>query len=209
MKIKEIKDPKVKVEFPNWISEAKFAFELDGSGMDMRLSNPKMNELPSWKKHDNNAQVFNSKALYVLFMYDKNSVFLKKFSDLEIRRQKAIEESGVNAELVTEMTDPHFINMVIDFLKFQNDRLWFIICQNESIFLQYSTILMQNTFDVKGDKDLVQTITLKEKVRENIMKVDADLTMLYEKFYNGDKVLEEKATEVVRFSPESVAKKLK
>jgi hypothetical protein len=68
---------------------------------------------------------------------------------------------------------------------------------------------MQNTFDVKGDKDLVQTITLKEKVRENIMKVDADLTMLYEKFYNGDKVLEEKATEVVRFSPESVAKKLK
>lgn len=209
MKTKEFKDPKVKVEFPSWITEAKFAFEIDQSGMDMRLSNPKMNELPSWKKHPNNSQVFNSKVFYILFMYDKSSPFLKKFSDLEIRRQKSIEESGVNKELVTEMTDPDFVNMVVEFLRFQNDRLWFIICQNESIFMQYSTILMQNSFEVKDDRDMVTVLTLKEKVRENIMKVDADLTMLYEKFYNGDKVLEEKSAETVRFTPESVAKKLR
>ena len=209
MKTKEIKDPKVKLEFPNWITEVKFAFELDQSGMDMRLKNPRMNEMPSWKRHGNNSHVFNSKVFYILFMYDKSSPFLKKFNDLELRREKAIQESGVDGNLVTEMTDLDFVNMVVEFLRFQNDRLWFIICQNESIFMQYSTILMQSTFDVKGDKDFVNTLTLKEKVRENIMKVDADLTMLYEKFYNGDKLLEEKATDVVRFSPESVAKKLK
>ena len=66
---------------------------------------------------------------------------------------------------------------------------------------------MQTTDDVRGDKDLVQTIKLKEDVRSNIMKVHTDLETLYNQFFGGDLVVKEKIIE--RFTPEMIARKIK
>ena len=151
------------MNLPDYIKNTEFVFDISSLEHDLRITNPKMEEMPSWKKHKNSKD-FNGKVLYILFMYDKKSPFIKKFPDLETRRKNAINESGIEESIVTEMTDKLFVSMISEFLRYQNDRLWALICMNESIFLQYSNILMQTTDDVRGDKDLVQTIKLKEDV---------------------------------------------
>lgn len=217
-----------KIEFASFVSENTFSFKIDENELDLRLSNPEMNQIPSWeaypskafdKKDDegkvirnkNKREDFNGIVLYIIFMFDKRSSFNSKFLDVEKKRIAAIHEAQLSDSLTSNVLlndNEEIIAMIVDFLKYQNSKLWTEICVYESLFFEYANLLFKGINESR-DKDLVSATNAKAKIREEFSSVRVQLDKLYEKFYNGDKVLEEKATEVVRFSPESVAKKLK
>jgi|GEM_PF-2025017 len=201
----------------------KWLFNIDGEHRDFRLSDKRIEDIKSWKDYPNNKQ-FNEIMLYILFMYQEDSPIVKKFSgDLGKRREEAIKESGLSGELAECMqlmtVDPggeienpmkkifdKVIKMILDFLMYQGDIDWANICIFESLFLEYSTILMKGISNVKNDKDLVAATNAKKVTLEEYMKVTEALKETKNRFYNGDTSLQAVAEKKMRFTPEGISK---
>lgn len=193
---------------PEYIEKSTFRFDIysqEKKDVDYRIAFPEMEELSSWEKHKNRAKVFNSRVRFILFMYDKGSGFIKKFTDIKKRREVAIQESGINPE---DFKEEEFLNMVTDFLIFQNDRLWHMICLHYNLYVEYSGLLMSPIAEDRS-KDLITATKVKEDIRQNLMKVNADLDNFLEEFYRGDKEVKAQIEEKIRYSPENISKKLK
>lgn len=148
---------------------------------------------------------FNSIVRYILFMYDRKSPFHKKYQNLAQKRANAIQVSGIKEELVNH---DEVIEMIIEFLSYQNDKLWAIICTNENLFLEYMTVLNTNLDNFNSDKDIVGTLKMKEDVRKFLESLRLSLDAQYEEFYSGDKDLKEKVEKTRRLRPETVSMKL-
>jgi hypothetical protein len=204
------------------ITEAKFRFGISENEMDLRLSAKDMEDIPSWKdypskkyswtddkgkKHPNRnpRNAFNKIAMYILFLYDKNSPFHKKHQDIKKKKEMAILESGISPELVD---NEEVLEMTVDFLMFQNDKLWTEIVVHESLFSEYTGILLKPMNEAK-DKDLVAATNAKQKTREEFSNVRVHLEKLYNEFYLGDKEVLEKANKNSKLSPESISKAIK
>lgn len=188
---------------------------------DYRNCSPNLDEIPSWKnypdkKHEiiedgkivvkrNKKSDFNSIIRYILFVYDKKSPFHKKFNNISAKKQNAINFSGINESLLKH---DEVIEMIIDFLLYQNDKLWSVICTNENLFTEYMTVLNTKLENFNSDKDIVETLTKKEKVRGFFEKLCSDLDVQYDTFYNGDKDLQEDTQKKRRLTPETVSRKL-
>lgn len=211
-------EPVKEVIYEPWIDQAKFAFDIKYP-LNFILKNPEMESMLSWKKYpdikyqiktddgkiiqkQNKRDLFNSIVKYILFVYDKNSPFHKRFPSLTRRREEAIIQSGMPEEL---MTHDEIVSMIIDFLVYINDKLWSVICTNENLFVEYMSILNSDLDNFNSDKDLVSTIQAKEKVRESLEKVMNSLEAYYDKFYNGDKDLQEIVSKKPRLTPEKMS----
>ena len=162
-----------------------------------------MEVMPGWKYYE--GPDFNNVVNYILLMYDKGSLMTQKFQDFMERKEMAIVESGISQEVLED--DATMIQMISEFLRYQNDKLWTLICINESIFQEYSELVMTRVDKVNNDKDLITAVTTKEKVREFMDKTRRDLVAYCEEYYSGDKEVEEKHQKLVRFSPESIGKR--
>jgi hypothetical protein len=189
-----------------FIKKSNFCFDINNADpeSDYIITFPQMAQIPSW--HDCLKPEFNSLVRFILYLYDKGSAFREKFRDFEVRKQNAIIEAGAEGLGLEEYSD-EVIVMISDFLRYQNDKLWTLICINESIFQEYNEILMTKLDKVNNDKDLITAVTTKEKVREYMDKTRRDLETYLTEFYADDKQAEEKHQKMVRFSPESISKK--
>jgi len=181
-----------------------------------------MNEIESWKKFPSGKN-FDEIALYIMFMYQKDSPLVKKFSDVTKRREEAIKESGISGQMAESLKymsiDPgekdkpnplkktfdQIIKMIVDFLMYQNDVDWSVICLLESLFVEYSTILITGISNVNNDKDLVAATNAKKVTREELMRVKDDLKQLKNEFYNGDTELIDVVEKKIRFTPEGIS----
>jgi hypothetical protein len=209
------------VKFADYIKNHEWTFKIECEHADIRLCDPTMEKIQAWKEFPQNKN-FTELSRYIQFMYQKNSPLVPKFRDVKKRREVAIEESGLKgkiAECVLLMTDvsdsdkdPYKFSMVVDmilgFLMFQNDKLWTRICIHESLFLEYSKILMTGIKTVNSDKDLVAATNAKKVTRSEFNDVGIELEALYEKFFNGDKEIVEKIKEDYRFTPENISRKI-
>jgi len=184
-----------------------------------KLCFPDMERMPSWDKYPNKAfqekdkdgkiikssnkrADFNAIVEYILLAYDKKSPLIAKFQSFEKRRDVALSESKMPKDLLNH---DEITAMIVDFLMYQNDKLWTLIVTNENIFIEYIHVLNTKTSDL-SDKDVAQTLTNREKIREYLGKITTDLELLYEKFYNGDRDLQEVVEKKrVRFTPEGIA----
>jgi hypothetical protein len=151
---------------------------------------------------------------YVVLLYDRTSPLVKKHQNFEERKKAAMDYASSFGEISEEWMDDvignrddKVIEMIIDFLKVQDDKLWSSIITNEELFLEYTKTLFKPIELISSDKDLIQATTIKEKIREAQSKVRQELKALYEEFYNGDKKLEEVA-KGKKFSPEYLAKRV-
>jgi hypothetical protein len=189
-----------------FIKKSAFCFDIFNVDQDndYMAEIPEMQEIPSWATYDGDH--FNELVRFILFLYDKGSSFKDKFKDFDVRKQNAIIEAGAEGLGLEEYPD-EVIAMISDFLRYQNDKLWTLICINESVFQEYSEILMTKLDKVNNDKDLITAVTTKEKVREYMDKTRKDLETYLIEFYADDKHIEEKHQKMVRFSPESISKK--
>lgn len=211
------------MELATYLKEHKWVFNIECEYNNLRLCNEKMmEELKSWK--DFKGKNFNEIALYILFMYQKDSPLVKKFSDVKKRREEAIKESGLDGELAESLQlmciDPgekdkpnplkktfdQIIKMIVDFLMYQGDVDWSLICILESLFVEYSTILITGISNVNNDKDLVAATNAKKVTREELMRVKDDLKQLKNEFYNGDMDLADVAEKKLRWTPEGISK---
>lgn len=188
---------------------------------DYRDLCPNIGEIESWKnfpdqKYEvvedgravgkrNKKSDFNSIIRYILFLYDKRSPFHKKFNSIETKKANAIIHSGIDEKLIEH---DEIISMIVSFLVHQNDKLFSVICTNERLFSEYMQILNTRLENFNNDKDIVETLTKKEKVRGFLETLCNDLERQYDKFYGGDKQLLENVEKKVRLSPESISKRL-
>jgi hypothetical protein len=194
------------MNYPDYILKSKFRFDILSvdQDSDYRKNIPEMKDIESWseyKKRD-----FNSVVGYILFMYDKGSGFINKYHDVKKRREAAIEYSGIKKP-EDLLNDKVFLTMINDFLLYQNDILWHTICIHEHLYIEHSMLLMSAVLEER-DKDLISATKVKEEVRQNYKKIISDLEEFKKKFYQDDKEVE---TEInnMRFSPESISKKIK
>jgi hypothetical protein len=187
-----------------FVIKSRFVFDIVPhiGCKDYRQAITQMNEIPWFEYYEGDD--FNEVVNYILLMYDKGSVLIEKQKNVEERKRMAIMESGISEEMVELNT--FMIEMISAFLRYQNDKLWTLICVNEAMFQEYSEIVITKLDRVNNDKDLITAITTKEKVREYMDKTRKDLEAYLEEFYAGDKELEEKHQKLVRFSPESISR---
>ncbi len=209
------------MELATFIKEAKFTFDIDDPKLDFRVQDARMEEIPSWKeypskkydheddsgkkvKNKNPRNAFNGIVLYIMFLYDKKSPFHKKYQDLKKKRDEAIKESGISVDVNNE----EVLDMTVDFLMYQNDKMWTEICVHESLFSEYTGILLKPMNESK-DKDLIAATNAKQKTREEFSSIRVKLDSLYLEFFGGDKDLLEKAQKTSRFKPESISRALR
>lgn len=198
------------MKLPDYISNHKFHWDIVGADdtRDFRNVFKDMEDLKSWKKDPPGGQ-FNEIVKYILFMYDKGTPFTRKFNDLNKRKEAAVKFSGLEGKVKTEMlnlSNDHHVDMIVDFLMLQGDKLWAVICIHENLFAEYSGVLLKNIELINNDKDLVAGTNLKEKTRESLIKVQVELESLYNKFYNHDVELQETVQKKVRMTPEMISK---
>lgn len=169
---------------------------------DYRKRIPEINDIPWWEYYE--GKHFNEIVNYTLLMYDKGSLLVEKQKNISERKKIAVEESGIPEEILED--EDMMLNMISSFLRFQNDKLWTLICVNEAMFQEYSEIVLTKLDRVNNDKDLITAVTTKEKVREYMDKTRRDLVAYLDEYYAGDKELEENHQKLVRFSPESISR---
>ena len=155
--------------------------------------------------HTNKRTDFNPIVRYIMYMYDKNSPFHKRFSNIDLRKTNALSESGMDEEL---LSSEEVVDMIVSFLVYQRDKLWSVICTNENLFIEYLSVLNTKFEKFNSDKDIVTTLKVKEEVRKFLDSLRINLEAQYEEFYNGDKNLKEVVEKKVRFTPETVSSKL-
>lgn len=187
----------------DFVAKSEFVFDiLPHIGCkDYREVVPSILEIPWFEYYEGDN--FNSILNYILLMYDKGSLLVEKQKNVAERKKIAIMESGIREDFVDS---DEMIEMISAFLRYQNDKLWTLICVNEAMFQEYSEIVITKLDRVNNDKDLITAITTKEKVREYMDKTRKDLEAYLNEFYAGDKELEEIHQKMVRFSPESISR---
>ncbi len=210
--------------YPDFIKSTKFTFNFHSCDLpacphrDFRLCCPEMEQIPSWGKYK--GKDFNEVALYIMLMYDKKAYekgtkMHDKFSEFKKRLTMAVECSGIDEKTIKLIregdekgADQKYITLIVDFLKYQNSRLWTLICAAENSFHEYTQIIMSKQSLFNNDKDLLAAYSGKEKIREFLHKVAIDLDSYYDKFYNGDEEGQEIIQKKIRFTPESISRNI-
>jgi len=178
-------------EIESWKNFPDKKYEIEESGVIIAKKN---------KKAD-----FNAIARYILFLYDRKSPFHKKFNSIVTKKANAILHSGIDEKLIEH---DEVIDMMVSFLVYQDSKLWGLIATNENLYIEYMQILNTRMEKFSSDKDLVTTLTLKEKVRGFLETLCNDLDAQYDRLYGGDKDLMEEVQKKRKLSPESISKRL-
>jgi hypothetical protein len=148
---------------------------------------------------------------YCCFMYDSGSPFISMFPDVVKRKQECALYSGfssIDSDIVNNLfsfTDPAFLEMVHQFLVYQNNRIWSMIVSSEQTFYEYQQKLLRPVTDADGDKNLLQATQIKSKLMQDCDDINARLESYYRRFYGDDEVLINKSEGFRRFTPEDIA----
>lgn len=163
---------------------------------------------------------------YIVFLYSKESPFISAFKDVGSRMRECAKEAGydiVKDEATVkklfefkvdqvegedgEDENPHdveFVNMVIDYLKHQNDLTWAMIVSNEQTFYEYQEALVQSVNLFKNDRDKLSAIQVKTKLMEDSDAIAERLDKYYKKIFSDDTIIKRVKQ---AYTPENIAKK--
>jgi len=153
----------------------------------------------------------DSMIKYVLYMYDQNTPLKEQFPELKIRKEQAAVLSGFNLIKDNEKLHDVFfflsdqlVDMVDEFLRKQNNRIWSMIVSNEQTFFEYQTKLLS---PVEGDrdKDILQALQIKSKIMDDLNTINDRLDSYYMKLYGEDQELLKVIKADKRLTPEFIA----
>lgn len=151
---------------------------------------------------------------YVILMYDVNSPLRQHYPELGKRKEFAAYMAGYDLmkDDVTGLFDfkindePHeeLLDMIISYLKYQNNWVWSMIVSNEQAFYEYNRRVMM---PVEGnrDKDILQAISIKTQIMNSQDDIYQRLQKYYRDLSGGDTNLEEAITIRKRLRPEEIA----
>lgn len=165
-------------------------------------------KLKMFKTFDN---ANDSMIKYVLYMYDQNTPLKEQFPELKIRKEQAAVLSGFSLIKDNEKLHDMFfflsdqlVDMVDEFLRKQNNRIWSMIVSNEQTFFEYQTKLLS---PVEGDrdKDILQALQIKSKIMDDLNTINDRLDSYYMKLYGEDQELLKVIKADKRLTPEFIA----
>lgn len=166
---------------------------------------PKMKMFKSFELAD------DQMIAYVLYMYDQNTPLKEQFPDLKIRKEQAAILSGYSLTKDDKFLHDLFffiseklVQMVDEFLRKQNNRIWSMIVSNEQTFFEYQTKLLS---PVEGDrdKDILQALQIKSKIMDDLNTINDRLDSYYMKLYGEDQELLKVIKADKRLTPEFIA----
>jgi hypothetical protein len=177
-------------------------FKVKGS---LKKKYPKMKMFSSFQSAE------DQMIAYVLYMYDQNTPMKEQFPDLKIRKEQAAILSGYDLVKDNEKLHEMFffqsskiIDMVDEFLRKQNNRIWSMIVSNEQTFFEYQKKLLS---PVEGDrdKDILQALQIKSKIMDDLNTINDRLDSYYMKLYGEDQELLKTIKADKRLTPEFIA----
>jgi len=177
-------------------------FKVKGS---LKKKYPKMKMFSSFQSAE------DQMIAYVLYMYDQNTPMKEQFPDLKIRKEQAAILSGFDLVKDNEKLHDIFffqssklVDMVDEFLRKQNNRIWSMIVSNEQTFFEYQTKLLS---PVEGDrdKDILQALQIKSKIMDDLNTINDRLDSYYMKLYEEDQELLKVIKADKRLTPEFIA----
>jgi len=176
---------------------------------DMMVEYPKLKEIMKGEGTDREIR-------YLILMYDVHSPLKKHYPDLVKRKQFAASLAGY--DLMKEKMEGLFdfkndlgipndslLNVVISYLKYQNNWVWTMIVSNEQAFYEYNKRVMMPV-DGERDKDILQAITIKTQIMAAQDDIYQRLRRYYKDLTGGDENLDELIMTNKRLRPEDIAK---
>lgn len=157
---------------------------------------------------------------YILFMYDQNSPMRHHYPDLIKRKEFSASLAGFDLDKddVTALFDfriktetgyepnEDLIEMVIGYLKYQNNMVWQMIVSNEQAFFEYNKRVMMPVDGAK-DKDILQAVEIKTKIMQSMDDIFQRLQKYTRELTGGDNKLEDVMTKRKMITPESLARR--
>lgn len=151
---------------------------------------------------------------YVILMYDVNSPLRQHYPELGKRKEFAASMAGYDLmkDDVTTLFDfkindepyEELLDMIIRYLKYQNNWVWAMIVSNEQAFFEYNRRVMMPVEGSK-DKDILQAINIKTQIMTSQDEIYQRLQKYYRDLSGGDSNLEEAITIRKRLRPEEIA----
>lgn len=151
---------------------------------------------------------------YVILMYDKNSPLRHHYPELGKRKEFAASIAGYDLmkDDITALFDfkindtpyEELLDMIIKYLKYQNNWVWSMIVSNEQAFYEYNRRVMMPV-DGNRDKDILQAINIKTQIMTSQDEIYQRLQKYYRDLSGGDDKLEESITVRKRLRPEEIA----
>ena len=182
---------------------------------------PKLREIVKLQL-DKDAEKVKSKLdktiRYILLMYDVNSPMRAYYPDLEQRKTVAADMAGFDwgvdsMEEVFEfklkvedaiVPNDDLLNMIMEFLKYQNNWVWTMIVSNSEAFYEYNRRVMMPVEGTR-DKDILQAINIKTQIMSSQDDIYQRLQRYYRDLSGGDTVLEDAVKVRKRLRPEEIA----
>lgn len=147
---------------------------------------------------------------YIILMYDKNSPLVRKFTDLATRKMNAATMAGFDLKVdddvlqsIYDFIDPRISEMVIGFLRFQNNLLFSMLVSNEQTFFEYQQSLLSAVMMLRNDKDKLTALAVKSKLMDDSDVIAERIEKYYKQIYMDDKAID--FVKKKSSSPESVA----
>jgi len=177
-------------------------FKVKGS---LKKKFPKMKMFSSFQTAE------DQMIAYVLYMYDQNTPMKEQFPDLKIRKEQSAVLSGYDLVKDNEILHDMFffkstkvIEMVDEFLRKQNNRIWSMIVSNEQTFFEYQKKLL-SPVEGERDKDILQALQIKSKIMDDLNTINDRLDSYYMKLYGEDQELLKIIKSDKRLTPEFIA----
>jgi hypothetical protein len=96
------------------------------------------------------------------------------------------------------------LNMIMEFLKYQNNWVWTMIVSNSEAFYEYNRRVMMPVEGTR-DKDILQAINIKTQIMSSQDDIYQRLQRYYRDLSGGDTVLEDAVKVRKRLRPEEIA----
>lgn len=162
---------------------------------------------------------------YIIYCYDFNSDLIEQFSDLNKRKEAALDLAGFDRNLNTgkfseevyEMINlqiPEINDMIFAFLGIVKNRTWDLIVIHEENFAEYKRLLLDPIYSSQAEtskesKTILEAATVKSKLREELKSIAKDLEGFYKDLYGDNIDVRENQEKPRPISPETILKHLK
>tara|TARA_R110002020_G_scaffold29055_4_gene91940 strand:- start:697 stop:1296 length:600 start_codon:yes stop_codon:yes gene_type:complete len=193
----------------NEFSQLLFNVYPIGKDVDLIAHFKRMQLLKSFTVYKGSMR--NEVIRYIIYMYDEHSPLRDMFPDLNKRKRESAHLAGLSGDVrikkILSMKDDSVLNMIDDFVRFQNNRIWALIVSNEETFYEYQSSLIR-TVSADKDMDILRALQIKSKLMDDCDTINARLESYYSKLYGDNKELLELLSKRRGVTPEMMAKKV-
>lgn len=150
---------------------------------------------------------------YFILCYDHKSPYVTTYRTPNIYKSKVYNDLSIGftdeeQHSLFTIDSELYQQVVFELLRAQNEKIWTMICVHENLFDEYTEKLIKPIDADLGkhklsDKEVLQAIDTKDKIRHSLGEIEKDLEALYHRFYGDDDKIKQRTGRITRVTPES------